>query len=347
MDRDIELLRNRLKYVESSVDNLEDYLFDNKSDSSAEGLDYKISSLINQVETLNKKVRALEIHKKQVDRVLNSYNHLFNNILIFYDLSPKKLLKYSRELTEQMLVFIDNVCKKHNLQWWLDGGSLLGAVRHGGFIPFDDDVDINMMRNDYNEFLKVMPIEMKNNHVTSRMLIKTNSIVNKRVMAFTKIDFRMNKSTISFLDVFPSDYMVDIGENQPDDLKKLRAKYRIILRKNKKKLPKILNKLSDELNLSDEGKYIIRGFEDPLYGLTYYKASTVFPLKEIPFDDKTFPCPNDCNDYLTSIYGEDYLSIPKVVRAHGFHSFLMKKENIIDILEDSINFMVNANNKFK
>lgn len=347
MDRNIELLRNRLKYVESSVDNLEDYLFDNNSDSSDESIDYKISSLINQVQTLNKKVLALEKNKKQSDKILKSYNQLFNNILVFYDLSPKKLLKYSHELTEQMLIFIDNVCKKHNLQWWLDSGSLLGAVRHGGFIPFDDDVDINMIRKDYNEFLKVMPIEMKNNNVTDRMLIKTNSVVKKRVMPFTKVDFRMNKTTIAFLDIFPSDFMVDIDENKPKDLKKVRVKYRKILNKNRKKLPKILNKLSDELNLADEGKYVIRGFEDGIYGLKYYKTSTVFPLKEIPFDDKMFPCPNDCDDYLTSIYGEDYLSIPKVVRAHGFHTFLMKKENILDIFEDSIGYMVNVNNNFK
>ena len=53
----------------------------------------------------------------------------------------------------EMLQYIDFVCKKHNIRYWLCSGTLLGAVRHGGFIPWDDDVDIEML-NDWLEFSK-------------------------------------------------------------------------------------------------------------------------------------------------------------------------------------------------
>ena len=43
----------------------------------------------------------------------------------------------------EMLKYIDGVCKKHNISYWLSSGTLLGAVRHGGFIPWDDDLDID------------------------------------------------------------------------------------------------------------------------------------------------------------------------------------------------------------
>ena len=53
------------------------------------------------------------------------------------------------------------ICKKYNLRWFACGGTLLGAVRHKGFIPWDDDVDIMMLRPDYNKFLKIAAKEIK------------------------------------------------------------------------------------------------------------------------------------------------------------------------------------------
>lgn len=59
-----------------------------------------------------------------------------------------------------MLVEIDKICRKHNIQYWLDCGTLLGAVRHGGFIPWDDDLDISMPTSDYKRFLEIAPKEL-------------------------------------------------------------------------------------------------------------------------------------------------------------------------------------------
>ncbi|EYE54801.1 LicD family protein, partial [Bacteroides fragilis] len=63
----------------------------------------------------------------------------------------------------ELLEVLDKICKKHNLPYWLEGGTLLGAVRHGGFIPWDDDLDVQMLRSDYKKLLKILPKELPGN----------------------------------------------------------------------------------------------------------------------------------------------------------------------------------------
>ena len=74
----------------------------------------------------------------------------------YVDSTMKRFWAASIETLEE----IDKVCRKHNIIWYADGGTLLGAVRHKGFIPWDDDVDIVMKRKDYEKFLQVAPMEL-------------------------------------------------------------------------------------------------------------------------------------------------------------------------------------------
>jgi len=72
-------------------------------------------------------------------------------------------LKRIKEIEMELMAEIDRICKKHNITYFLVGGSMLGAVRHQGFIPWDDDMDIGMLRDDYDKFRKVCPDELKAN----------------------------------------------------------------------------------------------------------------------------------------------------------------------------------------
>ena len=74
---------------------------------------------------------------------------------------PSVQLREVQKVECDILRKLLEVCKKHNLSIWVNSGTLLGAIRHRGFIPWDDDVDLVMLRDDYDKLLKIGPDEFK------------------------------------------------------------------------------------------------------------------------------------------------------------------------------------------
>ena len=81
-----------------------------------------------------------------------------------YNPEGSTLRKAQMRMLEILKVF-DAICAKHGIEYTLDGGTLLGAVRHGGFIPWDDDLDVNVMREDLFKLRKILPKELPSNYV--------------------------------------------------------------------------------------------------------------------------------------------------------------------------------------
>lgn len=113
----------------------------------------------------------------------------------------------------EMLTKFDEVCKKHGLTYWAGYGTLLGGVRHKGFIPWDDDIDVLMFRDDYEKFQAIAPLEF------AWPYFFQSSYTDMRIWPFSKIrdsrttgiEFRdqrgMNQGI--FMDIFPLDSVQD------------------------------------------------------------------------------------------------------------------------------------------
>ena len=130
---------------------------------------YKLPKRIRYSENFiiicKKVVKMLNIEKKQPSTSDYTVNYLFKSS----DVKIVGTLRNIQLLYVELLRFIDNICKKYDLEYFLAYGTLLGAIRHNGFIPWDDDCDIIMMRKDYNKLIEVLP-----NEINQYAILKNN-----------------------------------------------------------------------------------------------------------------------------------------------------------------------------
>lgn len=115
----------------------------------------------------------------------------------------------------EILMEIDRICRKYNIQYFAAAGTMLGAVRHNGFIPWDDDLDISMKRDEYQRFMEVAPKEIPSGwHLASPQLIKNWKMPFMRLINGTGINIssefleQFHGCPYSVgVDIFPNDYL--------------------------------------------------------------------------------------------------------------------------------------------
>lgn len=85
------------------------------------------------------------------------------------DFKIEEMMKRAWAAQMEVLEVVDDICKKNNITYFADSGTLLGAIRHGGFIPWDDDIDIALKREDYNKLIGVLPEQLPKGFVVAGM----------------------------------------------------------------------------------------------------------------------------------------------------------------------------------
>ncbi len=245
----------------------------------------------------------------------------------------------------ELLLKFDEICKKYKLKYQLMSGTLLGAVRHKGFIPWDDDIDVCMLRKDYEEFLKSCSSEELGNNY----FLQTNKTDPSSVIQFAKL--RKNNTIFEpenevgssshkgiYIDIFPLDNVKPNTEDGNKQYSDFKFYYSIVtstvksrVKTSKTPWKKVLRycfygitRIIPKQYFDNKLERILKRFENEdteyvnhLTNGTTGNRPKRFLMKRILFNDMIelefeghmFPAPRKYDEILTRSYG-DYMSLP-------------------------------------
>lgn len=225
----------------------------------------------------------------------------------------------------EILKVVDAICRKHNIPYWLCGGTMIGAIRHKGFIPWDDDLDIDMLRPDFERFVKLLPSELPDNlalqwHTTDKNYFFQYAKIrdrNSEMYEHNGYD-RIWREHGVWIDVFPLERMpkwVHRMSNLPighcykilrtaDDPAKVAWKVRWIAAVSRNAIFPVLRAVA---RLSGYRYY------DFAMGIPYYRRSAwsdIFPVRYEQFEDMQAPVMHEAEKSLTERFG-NFMELPE------------------------------------
>ena len=251
--------------------------------------------------------------------------------------------KETQTLLVDMLQDFADYCRKHNLRYYLVGGTLLGAIRHKGFIPWDDDIDVGMPRPDYERFLDLIqeePVSADYQIISLRdgtsplpfaELVHKKTKVERPHLKYMEEDQVVQHV---FMDIFPQDGWPD-DENEARAVFKKAAKLRFMNKMAKARIGggttwiRAIGKIPFALVAKLQGAYRINqkldvfakryDFDESKYvgAITYgiygmgerCLREEVIDFAEVEFEGRTFWAPGCWDSYLAGVYG-DYMTLP-------------------------------------
>jgi len=235
-----------------------------------------------------------------------------------------------QEVLLEMLKDIDDLCQKHKIPYFLNGGSALGAVRHKGFIPWDDDADIAMMYEDYLKFLEIVKelpevyvvhcfeFNEKYNVLIPAMKIRKKGTYIKEVNKL--LENRISDCDGIFVDVFVYDYCSKSKlKDLPPRLFNQALMPLIILFENIAWNPKFLKKIFyrnaiayGKRNKNSEyiGFSLTWTFKTPFHPFIFRKDD-IYPVKYVAFEDIKLPIASKEHKYLCTAIAPSYMTPPK------------------------------------
>lgn len=307
------------------------------------------------------------------DKKFNSQKELLELIFLYSDFEVRGTIRNIQLLYLELLRFIDNVCNKYDIDYWLDCGTLLGAVRHGGFIPWDDDIDLAIMRKDYEKLIEVLPKEISKHDYLKQECGLTLLRENKEnyfkgfksVYDYDDPKGLLDEARFLFLqfawlkpylkiDFFPKDYIVD---EKFDYFEKnyitIKYQFNKDVKSGKKSFDEEFKLKCKKVGLTTEKNTYLCDSIDclQLSPTGIFETNKMFPLTTIGFEGYEFKCPNDTDHCLKSLFGPNYMHLPEVIERHNIDSFIKtqfgSEKEMDEKFQKSIEYLREINNNFE
>lgn len=265
---------------------------------------------------------------QQMEKQLNNLQTTVNSMINPRQLPQARGLERTIQLLGlEILKDIDRVCRKHNLKYWLDFGTLLGAIRHKGFIPWDNDVDISMPYEDYLRFQELAPMELENS-VACFPPGQWCKVAHKAFSPQTEEDwlasYRVYTSKTSkifvTIDVFPFHYLKSDWDREKtiNYMKnECKAKYDLYVKMERecgrsyetwRKVYELSSPKEDVLISATPSEHMFmsmrwHGQYQKNFPPRVARTCDIFPLKEIEFEGNRFLAPRQPEMWMWCVYG--------------------------------------------
>lgn len=280
------------------------------------------------------------------------------NADIFYKDYDDETLKKLQNMELEILRDFQSLCEKYNIDYFAGGGTAIGAVRHKGFIPWDDDIDVNLVRKDYERFLEVAEKEFSDKYI----------IVNaEKNDIYPLMSTRWIKKGTKFKEESFKDLDIDLGvfldiycfDNVPDDELKMKKQGRKVWFLNKFMILKAVKRpvlyfsgwkanvvyflsamvhymmnlchISNKFLYKKVKKTLIKYNDQKTKRVAYYFDPTpftsvinyddIFPTKKVPFEDGEIRVGCNVERYLERRFG-NYMELPPKEKRHNHPPYI-------------------------
>ena len=260
----------------------------------------------------------------------------------------------------KVLIKFDSLCREHNWSYFITYGTLLGAVRHKGFIPWDDDVDVQMPREDFDAFSKwcnenaeqIKPFKLCSRETVQNYPFGISRFANMDFRYVTTSERYLDFDIGVFLDIYPFDNYgssLNVGRKIQKKISRINFNVRVFLSGSaakkglvsavKKTMHHILRLVKPDdypVNANKEILGLIKKYtnDSDIYvgcpswtaGCYQYKKEWFAEKSELEFEGHLFPVPAGYDAFLAFMYG-DYMQLPPEEKRVPYHEYKIYPRN--------------------